>query len=196
MVSDMVSLVGKHPQVGFIVVPVVPVFMMYNMLRLQVKETRYKSPSKALSMPILSVIASRLYALYIGIVALLITEHMSSATDIGSALSNWLAAQGAGDSDSTVSGLGGINASPLEGLMHSLPGDTVPVGNADHGFKVNCVSIDNVNYVLRRELHSVYSLVNGLIIAICLHYTRLVVKVKDTIRYIIGLNLGMRHTTP
>jgi hypothetical protein len=186
MIPHMIPLTSKYSQVLPVIIPIVSVLMVDNVLRLQSKVSRDNGPSKTLTRPVRSIAALRLHALYIGVVTFLVAKYMTVISHISPAFRYWLTTQGTRYRELAISCFGGVYASLFKCFIHALPGYIVAFGNADNGLKVNSISVDDVNYVLGRELHGVTSLFRWLIDEISLHYQRLVVKVKGNISYIIG----------
>ena len=142
MVSDMISLVRKDPQVSRFIVPCVSVLMVYNMAWFEFKILRDHSSCNPLAMPV-PVVFPLLLAFQVAVVALLRAKQMPPVTDLAPGPRRDLTAGRAGHRQPAV--FSGVDTGSLNHLIYALPGLIISLGDLYHRLKANGIRMDNVN---------------------------------------------------
>ena len=148
MVSDVISLVGKNPQVPRFIVLGVPVLMVDDMAWFDLKILRNNGPPDALAVPV-PVIFSLLFAFKVSVVALLRAEQMPPVTDLTPGPRRGLTAGRAGYRQHAI--FSGVDTRSFNHLVYALSGLIIPLGDLYHRLKANGVCVDNVNLLFWRE---------------------------------------------
>ena len=155
----MISIGCKYFKIPKLIIQGVPVLMMDHVARLQGKMFGHFHSGDPLALSG-RVIRSFLFGFQESVITFMRTMQRCSIPDLTPMPCKELAARMAGYVKVLV--IGWVNTVALQELPDPLPGPVVLSGKVNHGYQVNGIGVDNVNFLFRCQSYGhVSSLVSG-----------------------------------